>query len=332
MKFGLLWHFRNPAQWRRPWGDLYSDSLEEISFAEELGYDSAWVSEHHFCDDGYLPSLLPALAAVATSTNRIRIGSYVLLMPLHHPLLIAEGAAVVDNLSRGRLEMAIGVGYRKYEFEILGVPHNRRGELQGEGVEVLLKAWRDEPFAWEGRHYKFPEVSVTPKPLQRPSPPIYLGGVSARVLRRVARLPVAGVAGIPSRRDLPRFQEELKKYGKDPSDVGYLPLVYLWVHRDTKRAKEIAVPYAKWVLGKYAQWHKEAGVERFSGRPEDACIIGNPDECITGLRDFFENCPIPVNRLILSPPLLGLDHEASLEMIETFAQEVAPHFQHEHAG
>ena len=119
--FGYLYDFRNPAQWRRPWPDLYAETLEFVAWTESIGFEGAWVPEHHGADDGYLPSPLIALAAIAARTKTIKIGSAVALTPLYHPVRFAEDCALIDILSNGRLEMAVAIGYRRLETDAYGV-------------------------------------------------------------------------------------------------------------------------------------------------------------------------------------------------------------------
>ena len=127
MQFGLIYDFRNPKRWERPFPALYAEQLEQIAYAEQLGFDSVWITEHHFVEDGYTPSVLTMAAAIAVRTRRIRIGTWVLLLPLHHALRVAEDAATVDILSGGRLDLGMGLGYRVEEFAALGVDRRQRG-------------------------------------------------------------------------------------------------------------------------------------------------------------------------------------------------------------
>ena len=140
MEFGLLYDFRNPPQWRLPNERLYAQTIEQVVFAEQLGFDAVWISEHHFLEDGYCPSLLAVAAHIAARTSRMRIGTSVLLLPFHDPLRVAEDAATVDILSGGRLDLGIGLGYRAEEFEVFGVPRRQRPSRFEESLAILRQA------------------------------------------------------------------------------------------------------------------------------------------------------------------------------------------------
>src|SRR2546429_7531288 len=142
----------------------YREVLDLVRLAEALGFDSAWVSEHHGSSDGYLPSLLPMLAAFAASTDRIRIGTGVMLTPFHDPLRLAEDAAVVDLLSGGRLILGLGLGWREEEFRMFGLAPSERLRRTTEIVEILRRAWTGERFSFEGRQFRYDQVQVTPRP------------------------------------------------------------------------------------------------------------------------------------------------------------------------
>src|SRR5438309_520274 len=150
----------------------YRDVLGLVRLAETLGFDSAWVSEHHGSSDGYLPSLLPMLAAFAAATERIRLGTGVMLTPFHDPLRLAEDAAVVDQISGGRLILGLGLGWREEEFRMFGQPVGERVKRTVETVEILRRAWTGERFSFEGSVYSYDRVKVMPAPAQQPGPPI----------------------------------------------------------------------------------------------------------------------------------------------------------------
>ena len=123
--FGLLLPFRNPKKWQRSFADIYSEHIDDAVFAEDLGYDTIWTTEHHFAEDGWSPSLLPILAAIAARTTTIRIGTFIIVLPFHHPVRVAEDAATVDIISTGRLDLGLGQGYWLSEFASFNSRENK---------------------------------------------------------------------------------------------------------------------------------------------------------------------------------------------------------------
>ncbi|MFI5269070.1 MAG: LLM class flavin-dependent oxidoreductase, partial [Chloroflexota bacterium] len=175
MKFG---HFFLPTYFHESDGDLgsYFRFLVDLAVAsEELGFDSVWANEHHFdAYGGLVPSPPLLLSAVAHRTSRVRLGTSVVVLPLHNPVEVAEQLAMLDLMSGGRLEVGIGRGYVKTDYEALGVPIAEGQERLLESLEVMLRAWRNEPLSYHGKHYRFEDVDVWPKPEQQP-PPIWVG-------------------------------------------------------------------------------------------------------------------------------------------------------------
>src|SRR5262245_15138520 len=153
-----------PPGSKRTFAQEYREIVDLVRLAESLGFDSAWVSEHHGSGDGYMPSLLPTLAAFAAATERIKLGTGVLLTPLHDPLRVAEDAATVDLISGGRLILGLGLAWREEEFRRCGVPFGERVARTVETVDILRKAWTGERFSHEGRAFHLARVLVTPAP------------------------------------------------------------------------------------------------------------------------------------------------------------------------
>src|SRR5580692_1130144 len=145
IRFGLWYDFRNPTQWRQPADRLYREILDQIAWGENNGFDDVWLSEHHFIEDGYLPSILPAAAAIAARTNRIRIASGVLLMPFHNPIRLAEDVATVDVISGGRFELGVGIGFKREEFTGFGVSSKERGARTDQSLEIIRRALAGRP-------------------------------------------------------------------------------------------------------------------------------------------------------------------------------------------
>ena len=186
MKFGVLYDFRNPRRWAVPPAELYRRTLDQIASLEDLGYDSVWLTEHHFVEDGYLPSIFTMAGAIAVRTKRLTIGANTILLPLHHPVEVAESAAVVDVLSGGRFVLGVALGYRGVEFRGYGVPLEQRGSRMEEGLDILRRCWNEAAFSYDGKHYTLRDVDVQPKPLQRPGVPVWVGARGPKAIDRAA--------------------------------------------------------------------------------------------------------------------------------------------------
>jgi alkanesulfonate monooxygenase SsuD/methylene tetrahydromethanopterin reductase-like flavin-dependent oxidoreductase (luciferase family) len=189
LRFGVFYDFRNPAPWRRPWGERYRENLEQIDWLESsTPFQSVSLSEHHFVDDGYLPAVLLMAGVVAARTERLDIATNIIQLPLHHPLRLAEDALVADLLSDGRLRLGFGVGYRELEFAGFGTSTKHRRDRMEEALAILRGAFSGEPFSYEGKHFSFPELQVMPPPIRPGGPPIWIGGTAPAALDRAARL------------------------------------------------------------------------------------------------------------------------------------------------
>lgn len=184
--FGLITCQRYPGDARSD-QDLYQQALTLAEDADAFGLDSVWVSEHHFVDDAYLPSVLPMCAAIAARTRRVRVGTALLLAPLHDPVLVAEDAAVVDLISGGRFVLGLGLGWRAEEFEALRIPLAQRVPRLLATVDVLRQAWRGE-LVRGGHGLAYPDVPVRPLPAQRGGPPVWVGGLTGPAIRRAGRV------------------------------------------------------------------------------------------------------------------------------------------------
>jgi probable F420-dependent oxidoreductase len=225
-----------PANSERTFEQEYRETLELVRLAERVGFDSAWVSEHHGSSDGYLPSLLAMLAAFAAVTERIELGTGVVLTPLHDPLRLAEDAAVVDQLSGGRLILGIGNGWREEEFRMLGASRAQRGARTEETIEVLRRAWTGRRFSFEGQTVRYDRVKVTPPPARAGGPPILLGGYDRKAVIRAGRLAdgyVTDETGADEvRTNLELVAEGANGVGRDPNDLIVVLLQNAFAWRD----------------------------------------------------------------------------------------------------
>jgi len=186
MKFGLFQSVQLPepgAQAR-----YYKEALQQVLWAEQLGFDSVWFTEHHFSRHGIVPASLTVLAYLAGKTTSIRLGTAVAVLPFHNPIQLAEEAAIVDVLSEGRLDLGVGRGYQWGEFHKFAVPMEEATRRFEEAMEVMTKAWTaTEPFDHRGEFWSFNEMTLLPKPVQSPHPPVWVAASSPTSMDRVAR-------------------------------------------------------------------------------------------------------------------------------------------------
>ena len=188
--FGLWYDFRNPSGDNpipdRPFSTFYRQVLDQIAWAEEIGLDSVWLTEHHFCDDGYTPSPFTLAAAIGERTRRMRIGTNLIVSPLHDPIRLAEDAATLSLLTGGRFDLGVGQGYWEREFAAFGKTIKNRPSLLTEGVELIRRAWSGSREPYEGKRYRFPGLPVTPLPEQPPQ--LLVGALADPAIERVARI------------------------------------------------------------------------------------------------------------------------------------------------
>jgi probable F420-dependent oxidoreductase len=338
MRFGLLYDFRNPKRWEQPAPQLYAELLDQIAYADQLGFDSVWITEHHFIEDGYTPSVLTIAAAIAARTRRIRIGTWVLLLPLHNALRVAEDAATVDVLSNGRLDLGLGLGYRLEEFAAFGVDRRQRGRIMDEGLELIRRAWTEDRVTFAGQFYDVRDLNVTPKPVQRPHPPLWLAARGEVPARRAAR----NRAGLLYLRPgtYQAYAAALRAEGVDPATMpvlGYRPCI---VSDDPDRTWVEIREHVDYVASLYDGWYGEAAdlpgdADRIAGgkAPADtrrpSHLIGTADEIVAGIEEIRRT--VPLTHLIIPAVPAGMRPADTTPWLERFATEVIPRFQDDRA-
>jgi alkanesulfonate monooxygenase SsuD/methylene tetrahydromethanopterin reductase-like flavin-dependent oxidoreductase (luciferase family) len=186
VNFGLWYDFRNPEPWAMPAERFHARAMEQIVAAEAAGWDSVWLTEHHFIDDGYTPSPLVIAAAIGARTTRMRIGTNLMVLPLHDPVRIAEDAATVSLLTGGRFDLGVGGGYRQVEFDQFGRDVRHRPSLMEEAVEIIRRAWSGEKVDFHGKRFDVNNLRITPAPEHAPK--LLLGGLSAPAMARAASI------------------------------------------------------------------------------------------------------------------------------------------------
>lgn len=329
LSFGYLYDFRNPPQWRRPWQALYAETLDVIAETEALGFAGAWLPEHHLAEDGYLPSPLVALAAVAARTRRLRIGTGVAIAPLHHPVRFAQDAALLDILSGGRLDLGLAIGYRKRESAAFGADFTRRGALFDEFLEIATRLWAGETVDFIGKHFQIAGARLSP-PAPAGQIPLYIGGFADRALDRVARYG-QGYIGSPDVCGL--YLDKLREQGKDPAAARIrVTALTTIVATDPEAALEELAPHFLHANNSYGEWFAEdraLGMEGMKPRTlaeykaSGELQVLTPDRAIALFRDM--RARMPVEHVILSMPA-GLSPDRFLHYAQVFAREVLPAF------
>lgn len=329
LSFGYLFDFRNPPQWHRPWAELYAETLDAIAWTEDAGFEIAWVPEHHLASDGYIPSPLVALSAIAARTSRIRIGSGIALAPLYNPVRFAQDAAVLDIVSNGRLDLGLAIGYRRRETAAFGVDFTKRGRLFDEWLEIATRLWAGETVDYAGRHFTVEGARLMP-PAPRGRIPLYLGGFADRALARVARY---GDGYLGSAEVCALYLDKLREQGRDPAAARVrITGLTTFVARDPDRALDELAPYFHHVNNTYAEFFNEdeaLGMEGMSPMSLEAykasgqLQILTPEAAIAMFREMQERMPID-HYIMAMPP--GLPAARFVEYADVFARDVLPAF------
>jgi alkanesulfonate monooxygenase SsuD/methylene tetrahydromethanopterin reductase-like flavin-dependent oxidoreductase (luciferase family) len=300
MKFGL---FGGPSRGAGGAGDdatIYARYAETIVEAEALGFYGVYLVEHHFTGRGQVSSSLNLLSHLAAITSSIRLGTAVVVVPWHNPLLLAEQAATVDVLSGGRLDLGVGRGYRDYEFTGFGIsPAEGEGRFD-EAMDVLRLAWSSEDrFSHRGRFWTFEDVLVEPRPVQQPHPPLWLGAGSDSSIARAARegyrlfLDQVGSFELTAERvAVYRTAREEAGLRYSPSDVAVTRALRI-AHSAEDRERQLERHIATLTVLAESSSATEDGrpTNPFYSTPEArretaeaGAILGTPDECIERLR------------------------------------------------
>lgn len=330
MRVGVIYDLSNPEGWRRPFPLHYRRFLDHIQAVEEMGFDSVWLAENHFADDGLCPTVLTMAAAIAARTHRVRIGTSVMLLPLVHPIRAAEEAALVDNLSEGRLVLGLGRGYRREEFQAYGISRARKGPVFEEALRVLVGAFTSPGFSYQGEYFQVENVRLAPPPVQRPHPPIYIGARSNTAVRMAARLgyPLIGTGG---HHHYAVYADALREAGRDPTDYPVVMLRAFLAAHDPERTRADMEPYLAYRRQAYQR--RAASLPATIREPQEATLqpqrepfVGTPEACVAEARSFSD--AMPLDTLVIPAIYPGQGHDQSLQHLELFTREVLPRLTH----
>ncbi len=313
-------------------GGQFEETIQECERAESLGFDSIWLGEHH--NNAFLyPAPLIGLAAIASRTQRVSLGTSVLLLPLYHPVAVAEEGAMVDMISNGRLILGVGAGYAPEEFAAFGLTTKQRGSRLEEGVSLLRRLWTENNVNHAGRHYQVTDVTLGPKPTQRPRPPIWFAAWAEPAIQRAARLGDAWLGGPSARLDevatcVRLFNHARQEAGHTANSAEVALLRYVFVADSLDEAYATAgKPFLDFFENTYFQWPHPV-VKRPEGPidipklAEDRLIIGSPEQCIQQIKRFRDELGLTHLSCRISTP--GIPRQMARASLDLFAREVLP--------
>jgi luciferase family oxidoreductase group 1 len=340
MNFGTFLLMQSPSA--RSSQEIYARAVDLAQAAETLGFHNVWLAEHHFSTYGYLSRPAQLATYLAGRTTRIRVGTAVIVVPLHHPLVVAEEIATLDLLSGGRLDVGLGRGYQHYEFERFGLELESGRARWEESIDIILRAFEGRPFSYDGKLFTIPETTVFPQPLQKPRPPIWITAQSPDSVENAVRRGfnvLTGGFGVP----IERMAEFRRLFDRtvaevEPAErlkVGVQRAVYVTESAADARA---AAEEARWNMrvtlslrNHYERVEQgravpvpassEPGVEDLLDR---FLVIGTPDTVIRQIQRIERE--VGITHFNCSFWFGDLEQPRVLRSMELFAREVMPAF------
>ena len=339
MKFGVLYNIDYQPKVHGSASAYYEQILEQVELLEELGYDAAWFGEHHYSGYSFGNPVVIAMAA-ASRTKTLRLGTGVSLIPLHHPLRLAEEYAMLDVLSGGRLDYGVGRGFLSYAYDLFNIDMAESHERYHEGVELIIKAWTAEgPFSFDGRFWKLRDYEFFPKPVQKPHPPVFAAGAGTP-----ASFIWAGRLGLhlctalfgPDKtlltNGLKSYRETLASNGYDPAQRTVASVTQMYCAETKAEALrhggQYTVNYYKFFANLDSRGSQPSGARALGHvKIEDLdaanlVLLGDPDDLvprITDVRDTFG-----VDLLLFEVAQGGASQEEVLRSLRLFAKYVMP--------
>jgi len=336
MTFGLFL-LNSVPPWKTDAEEIH-DGLEQIRVADELGFHSAWIAEHNARLYGVITSAPVYLAAAAAMTKRIRLGSAVVRLPLHHPIRLAEELSFVDVVSRGRLDIGVGKGYDDHEFAAYNVDYNLRDELYLETLDILKTAMTYEKVSYSGNYYHVQDIQTFPRPIQKPMPPLYV--MVSRNDASIVNAAKQGHSFILGGRDYEDATRKIRIYRETALAAGYSEdyineviersgkLVNVHVAETTEQAVKEYEQGLMWYMnarqnrGKFGFSYEEQSYDYYVMHGN--VIIGSPEKVREDIRLFREKTGL--NHMLCWFNCGGQPQAQVLKSLRLFAEEVMPYF------
>jgi alkanesulfonate monooxygenase SsuD/methylene tetrahydromethanopterin reductase-like flavin-dependent oxidoreductase (luciferase family) len=332
MKFGIFVFGDNHPDLGRSNQKYYEEVLTMAEWAEELGFDSFWLGEHHFYWYGTCVSPPMIIAALGQRTKRIRLGPAISVLPFHHPLVVAEEYGLADNLCGGRLNFAIGSGFSPVEYKTFGMSMEEARERYWESFDVILKAWRQEEFSHKGKYYQIENGSLYMKPVQKPMPPTWIAASSDETLTKAGELGFS-IMAIPFARsgNMLEVKEKIDLFTESyfRADHRENPDIIVALHVYLQRNEENAVQAARPHYARVAEYLKTsrrpgATVPDFDSiKKEKLALFTTPENAVAILKEYEK---IGVTHVISMVNFGGLPMSDVRRTLELMSKEVFPRF------
>ena len=336
MQFGVFYQI--PCSEGQTPAGRYADAMAQVQLADQLGYDMAWLAELHFARRfSVMPAPLLMASALSQTTERIMLGTAVNLLPLHHPLRIAEEVATLDVLSGGRAVFGIGRGSNPNHYRGYGIPIEERNDRFVEGLDLALRAWKEDELHYQGQFYQAEGIRLEPKPIQQPHPPVYVASNGADTFPLVGSLGhsilvtplIITVRGVSD--GLANYRETLVKHGHDPAAVKVVVNVPVYVGETAQEARAGFAPTVNNYLGTLRSMQNNS---RGSGRAfqidyddlyNELGAIGTPEQ-VTERLEYFKELYGPQEFMCWFNIGGMLTNEEVGRSMRLFAEEVMPRF------
>lgn len=324
--FGLWYDFRNPDP-GRPFGSFYREVLDQIGWAEQQGVGSVWLTEHHFCDDGYSPSPFVLASAIGERTSSLRIGTNLIVSPLHDPVRLAEDAATLSLLTGGRFDLGVGQGYWEREFEAFGQQVRNRPSLLEEGVEIIRRAWAGDDSGFDGKRFRLPAgLTVTPAPERTPQ--LLVGAMADVAIERAARIADGFLSTQNAHQQV--YLDAVERQGGSVADARIYAGQWAIVAEDPERVWARIGKHALYQLNQYIAWGAFGPPEQipqFSDPAQileaGAYVLWDASTAVTELTALLRERP-QVKDVHFWAQLPGESTDSGSERIEYLATKVAP--------
>ncbi|MFC4451457.1 LLM class flavin-dependent oxidoreductase [Halorussus aquaticus] len=313
--------------------ELYDEMLTLGRAIDDAGLASAWVSEHHFEEDGYLSATMPTLGALAAETERVELGTCIALAPLYDGVRLAEDAATVDLLSAGRLTLGLAIGSNPTEFEQFGVPREERVERMRDTTDLLRAAWSEGPLEYDAEfHDVSPDASVTPKP--ESDIPVMYGGSAKPAVRRAARVADAWCAPSALSVEGVRKRVEDVRTVREEEDIDGEFQIYVLQHGFVGESRDEAWEAMKegyfYIQRRYAEIFSGEEVEELDGERKqelkEQAVFGTPEQVVEQLEEYRDALGDDVH-FVLRTYHPGVGTDRMVECVERLGEEVVPHFE-----